>query len=713
MEVGLFPKKQILQNTNDMKKFLLSLSLAATSLSASADAVIAFGNNTDDRAFTAKTILASVNGWESDVLPDGNRVAITQTPEGMGKFWNAQPVMGTWTNAAALDELNAFSGITFTAADMSQGTTLNVAANSNGQVAANLELLLDAQSPGDVVTLYTTVFGWNCPLDELTVTGLDNCIIKYAPGDGDGFSDEAVFTQVNQGLNLIKIVGEVTADKRVVVTSPTTVELGGDLVKTKVGFQIAAYKVSTPVKSVYTFAFGNNTDNRAFTAKTILASVNGWESDVLPDGNRVAITQTPAGVGKFWNAQPVMGTWTNAAALDELNAFSGITFTAADMSQGTTLNVAANSNGSVAANLELLLDAQAEGDIVTLYATLFGWNCPLDEVTVTGLDNCVVKYAPGDGEGFSDEPVFTQVNQGLNLIVITGTLTAEKRVVVTSPSAMEDGTKTKVGFQVAAYKISTPVKSVYTIAFGNNTDDRAFTAKTILASVNGWESDVLPDGNRVAITQTPEGMGKFWNAQPVMGTWTNAAALDELNAFSGITFTAADMSQGTTLNVAANSNGQVAANLELLLDAQSPGDVVTLYTTVFGWNCPLDELTVTGLDNCIIKYAPGDGDGFSDEAVFTQVNQGLNLIKIVGEVTADKRVVVTSPTTVELGGDLVKTKVGFQIAAYSIDASGTIETVIKEKTIVRDGAIYNLAGQRVKNVSKGIFIKNGRKFIVR
>ena len=466
-------------------------------------------------------------------------------------------------------------------------------------------------------------------------------------------------------------------------------------------------------------AFGTNTDERAFTAQTILASVNGWESDVLPDGNRVAITQTPAGVGKFWNAQQVLGTWTNEAALAELNEFSGITFTAADMSEGTNLKVAANSNGAVNTNLELLLDAQEEGDIVTLYTTLYGWNCPLDEVTVTGLDDCVIKYAPGDGEGFSDEPLFTQVNQGLNLLVITGTLTADKRVVVTSPTTVVLGgdlVKTKVGFQVAAYKVSAPVKPIYTIAFGNNTDERAFTAKTILASVNGWESDVLPDGNKVAITQTPAGVGKFWNAQPVMGTWTNETALAELNEFSGITFTAADMSEGTDLKVAANSNGAVNTNLELLLDAQSPGDVLTLYTTAFGWNCPLDEVTVTGLDDCVVKYAPGDSEGFSDEPLFTQVNQGLNLLKIVGVVTTDKRVVVTSPTTVVLGGDLVKTKVGFQIASYTVAASevvDAIKTINAEKVIVGDGMIYNLAGQKVNNVNKGFYIKNGKKYIAK
>ena len=61
-----------------------------------ADAVVAFGTNTDERAFTAQTILASVNGWESDVLPDGNRVAITQTPAGVGKFWNAGMRSPSW-----------------------------------------------------------------------------------------------------------------------------------------------------------------------------------------------------------------------------------------------------------------------------------------------------------------------------------------------------------------------------------------------------------------------------------------------------------------------------------------------------------------------------------------------------------------------------------------------------------------------------------------
>ena len=273
----------------------------------------------------------------------------------------------------------------------------------------------------------------------------------------------------------------------------------------------------TPTISKYTIvvAFGNNTDTRAFTAKTILASVNGWESGVLPDGNRVAITQEPAGTGKFWNAQPVTGTWTNTTALTALNEFTGITFTPADMQDGTALKVAANSNGGVNAILNLLLDAQAEGDFVTLYTTANGWNCPLKEITVTGLNDCVIKYAPNNIDGFSDTPVFSpttvnqvtgqQEHQGLNLFVITGKLTADKHVTVTSYTMDGNGSKTKIGFQVAAYRVEKPATlsgtvttsadagiegATVTLSAANNVEYTGTTAADGTYSIKVYEADL-------------------------------------------------------------------------------------------------------------------------------------------------------------------------------------------------------------------------------
>jgi len=63
--------------------------------------------------------------------------------------------------------------------------------------------------------------------------------------------------------------------------------------------------------------------------------------------------------------------------------------------------------------------------------------------------------------------------------------------------------------------------------------------------------------------------------------------------------------------------------------------------------------------------------------------------------------------------EAVKTKVGFQVAAYMVGATVGIETADAEKVVVEDNKIYNLAGQQVNKVTKGIYIKNGKKFIAK
>ena len=46
---------------------------------------------------------------------------------------------------------------------------------------------------------------------------------------------------------------------------------------------------------------------------------------------------------------------------------------------------------------------------------------------------------------------------------------------------------------------------------------------------------------------------------------------------------------------------------------------------------------------------------------------------------------------------------------YGTDPSGIIN--VKEDAVKNDGAIYNLAGQRVSNGFKGLVIKDGKKFV--
>ena len=54
---------------------------------------------------------------------------------------------------------------------------------------------------------------------------------------------------------------------------------------------------------------------------------------------------------------------------------------------------------------------------------------------------------------------------------------------------------------------------------------------------------------------------------------------------------------------------------------------------------------------------------------------------------------------------------GLRLNKVILETPSGIKTVFKAKS--NDGAIYNLAGQRVYNPQKGIYIKNGKKFIVK
>ena len=41
-----------------------------------------------------------------------------------------------------------------------------------------------------------------------------------------------------------------------------------------------------------------------------------------------------------------------------------------------------------------------------------------------------------------------------------------------------------------------------------------------------------------------------------------------------------------------------------------------------------------------------------------------------------------------------------------------IETIDNEQKDIKNGAVYNLQGQRVKKATKGVFIQNGKKVVV-
>ena len=54
---------------------------------------------------------------------------------------------------------------------------------------------------------------------------------------------------------------------------------------------------------------------------------------------------------------------------------------------------------------------------------------------------------------------------------------------------------------------------------------------------------------------------------------------------------------------------------------------------------------------------------------------------------------------------------GLRLNKVILETPSGIKNVLEAKS--NDSAIYNLAGQRVKNPTKGIFIKNGKKFVMK
>ena len=59
----------------------------------------------------------------------------------------------------------------------------------------------------------------------------------------------------------------------------------------------------------------------------------------------------------------------------------------------------------------------------------------------------------------------------------------------------------------------------------------------------------------------------------------------------------------------------------------------------------------------------------------------------------------------------VKEGAGTNPYEFGTDPAGIIN--VKEDAVKADGAIYNLAGQRVSKDYKGIVVKNGKKFVVK
>ena len=269
-----------------------------------ASGVVAFGVDSSNRSFITDTPwVGGQTSFERD-LSDGTHMLLNFTAgNASGKFFKAQ-IAGDWTNTNAVNAMNSDLGTEFEDADFAVGSTLPGIGPGPGDSFGYLNLTFDADvNLGDVVTLYVTVLGQNCALDNLTITGLDEMATWYALGSSNnGFVSTTTFSSNTfspdiRGLTLVKITGKVTDGKLVRITS-TTMQYPNNPNSTttaKIGFQIAAYKVEKPAalsgtvkdsedtgiaNATITLKAANNVEYSGTTDATGAYSINVYEADL-------------------------------------------------------------------------------------------------------------------------------------------------------------------------------------------------------------------------------------------------------------------------------------------------------------------------------------------------------------------------------------------------------------------------------------------------
>lgn len=205
--------------------------------------VITLGGQGKNYSFVtdAHTIHDSASGWNVK-LKDGHSLTLTNTDPGgnSSKFWGTSAdgsIDGTWTNTAAVTEVNANMGTSYSAVDFSEGSSMYYTApgNQNGGTTLTLGFDFTKVSVGDSLTMYVTTVGHAGTVGGFSAEGLTNTQISYATNGGNGFSSSATFSEGAKNVTMIKITGKLTADDLVLTTTASN----------KSGFQTVAYNIAS------------------------------------------------------------------------------------------------------------------------------------------------------------------------------------------------------------------------------------------------------------------------------------------------------------------------------------------------------------------------------------------------------------------------------------------------------------------------------------
>lgn len=149
--------------------------------------------------------------------------------------------------------------------------------------------------------------------------------------------------------------------------------------------------------------------------------------------------------------------------------------------------------------------------------------------------------------------------------------------------------------------------------------------------------------------------GKLWDYNSATTTWTNAAALEQLNADLGTSLTANNIcglkyeasgsggaTSSVTLNFAQNAGVGVGSDMTFYVVVAASGQDSTAAYTNF---------SVSGLADSNWEWEAAGGDGFSSDAMNVP-NNNLTMIKVTGALT-DARSVTFSSNVAKNGWAMV------------------------------------------------------------
>ena len=223
----------------------------------------------------------------------------------------------------------------------------------------------------------------------------------------------------------------------------------------------------------------------------------------------------------------------------------------------------------------------------------------------------------------------------------------------------------------------------YYVLYASKTEsETTLELSTLLSEISDWGGKVTVSGNTAEWTST--------STSSSMGKWlgTNWSSYDKLR----LVFTSNTVADNVHFGI--SYNGQNGAD--------TGADLATGGLTV---DIPLNDSYKNAIGNFSFNSNATSGSLTFESAALID-NDGATVAEFrktsSGTLAANKAYLKISSSS------------GAPSLSISFDGMGNTTGISNvQKTVVEDDRIYNLNGQEVKNAGKGIFIKNGKKYIIK